>query len=201
MSPRHTHRRRLLLTVAVLCAALLSAGTAMADSDDWATVGAGARLAYQEPGMTDASGQDYMLALGLRGELLYAFGAEIEYVPLSDRLESDIYRSSLRLTAHLHLVNSRYFDFHLGVGLASDSLGDLVNLEGASTLYRLGAGTEIVLGGHWAIGIDGYWNLPGLGYYNQRLTASLQDGGEVANPREQIDPSQIEFGFALRYYL
>ena len=199
MPPRSTHRR--LCTVALVCGVLFAASPALADSDSWATAGLGARLAYQEPGMTDATGQDYMLALGLRGELFYAFGAEFEYVPLASRLEQDIYRSSLRLTVHLHLVNSRYFDLHLGAGLASDTFGDLFNTEGASTVYRLGAGTEIVLGGHWALGIDGYWNLPGIGYYNQRLTSSLQDTGEIPSPSEQIDPRQIEFGFALRYYL
>ncbi len=201
MSPRCTTRRSLFLAAAVFCGAIAVATPAMADSDSWATVGAGARLAYQEPGLTEATGQDYMLALGVRGEFLYAFGAEFEYMPLAKRLEDDIYRSSLRLTVHLHLVNSRYFDLHLGAGFASDSFGDLVNVEGASTVYRLGVGTEIVLGGHWALGVDGYWNLPGLGYYNQRLTASLQDEGEVPSPSDQIDPSQIEFGFALRYYL
>lgn len=199
MPPSSTHRR--LCLAAVTCGVLLVCSPALADSDSWATVGAGARLAYQEPGLTEATGQDYMLALGLRGEFLYAFGAEFEYVPMAERLESDIYRSSLRLTLHLHLVNSRYFDLHLGAGLASDGFGDLFDTEGASTVYRLGAGMEVVLGGHWALGLDGYWNVPGIGYYNQRLTASLQDSGEIPNPREQIDPRQIEFGFALRYYL
>lgn len=193
--------RSLWIICLVVSGVLLSSAPALADSDSWATVGAGARVAYQDQGASEATGQDYMLALGLRGEFLYAFGAEFEYMPLPSRLEEDIYRTAMRFTLHLHLVNSRYFDLHLGTGLASDGFGDLFNMEGASTVYRVGAGTEVILGGHWAIGFDGYWNLPGLGYYNQRLSSSLKEDGEIANPKDQVDPSQIEFGLSVRYYL
>ena len=120
---------------------------------------------------------------------------------MASRLERDIYRTPLRLTGHLHLVNSQYFDLHLGVGLASDGFGDLVDIEGASTVYRAGLGMEIVIGGHWALGLDGYWNLPGLGHYNSRLTTSLQEERGIPSPSGQIDSTQIEAGVALRYYL
>ena len=175
--------------------------SASAESDSLATLGAGARILHQQPGATAEAGQDTMFGLGLRAEFLYLFGAEFEYVPMAVRLSQDIYRAPLRLTGHLHLVNSRYFDLHLGVGMASDGFNDLVDVEGRSTVYRAGVGMEIVAAGHWAVGLDGYWNLPGLGHYNQRLSTSLRNEQGVPNPTEQVDSRQIEVGLSLRYYL
>jgi hypothetical protein len=190
-----------ILFLTVSLTALAFSSEASADSDSLVTVGAGARLVHQQSGATADSGPDTMLGLGLRAEFLYAFGAEFEYVPMAMRLQRDIYRSPFRLTGHLHLVNSRYFDFHLGVGMASDGFGDLLDLEGGSTVYRAGAGMEIIVGGHWAVGLDGYWHLPGVGHYNERLRRSLQEERGVPSPSDQVDSRQIEVGVALRYYL
>ena len=98
-------------------------------------------------------------------------------------------------------MNFKYFDLYLGVGLASATFSDLVDIEGPSTVYRVGGGAEVILGGHWALGVDAYWGLAGIGYFNKRLTESLQSEQVIPDPRDQIDPDQIELGFALRYYL
>ncbi|MEL6181029.1 MAG: hypothetical protein AAFS10_18875, partial [Myxococcota bacterium] len=186
--------------VAVVVVALLGAPSmAWADADSLVTLGASTRVAYQTPGVTEASSEDYSFHVGLRLELLYLFGAEIEYTPVPERLADDIYRPSLRLTGHLHLLNLQHFDLYLGVGMASDSFAGVVDPEGEQTLYRMGGGFEIIPGHHWAIGFDGYWNVAGLGHYNTRLGDSLQEGDGVPDPREQLDPGMMEFGVALRY--
>jgi hypothetical protein len=191
------------VAAAAMCMALLCmGGVAWADSDSLATVGLSGRMTYQTPGELAQSGQDYGLHMGLRTEFLYVFGAEFEYAALQGNAGQDIYRPTMRLTGHLHLVNSRYFDLHLGLGLASAQFGDLVNVEGATTVYRTGVGMEVILGGHWAVGLDSYWSVAGLGHFNDRLRDSLQsEEGGFPDPREQVDPTQIEVGLALRYYL
>lgn len=190
------------VAIVALSAALLGCPeAAWADSDSLATLGASTRVAYQTPGVTEASGNDYSLHLGLRAELLYLFGAEFEYTPVPDRLANDIYRPSLRLTGHLHLLNLEHFDLYLGAGMASNTFKGVVNPEGEQTLYRAGGGFEIIPGNHWAIGFDGYWNVAGLGHYNTRLSESLEGGDGMPDPREQVDPRMMEFGVALRYYL
>lgn len=200
---RSMNMGRRAATAAAVCMTLLCMGSvAWADSDSLATVGLSGRMTYQTPGELAQSGQDYNFHLGLRTEFLYVFGGEFEYAALPGGAGKDIYRPNMRLTGHLHLVNSRYFDLHLGLGLASANFGDLVNVEGTSTVYRTGVGMEVILGGHWAVGLDSYWNVAGLGYFNDRLRDSLQgEEGAFPNPRDQVDPSQIEVGLALRYYL
>jgi hypothetical protein len=194
-------RKKLLVAALAALASVGWGASAWADSDSLATLGFSGRVTWQAPGAAAEAQQDYSFHAGLRAEFLYVLGAEFEYAPLPERLQGDIYRPSMRLTGHLHLVNSRYFDLHLGVGMASSRLGDLFDVEGATTVYRAGAGMEVVLGGHWALGLDSYWGVAGLGYFNQRLRASLQEGGGFPSPQEQVDPSQIEVGLALRYYL
>ncbi len=192
-----------VVTFSLLVLAMLAApAVAFAESDSWATLGASGRVTWQAPGETPAAQNDIAVHLGLRGELFYVFGAEFEYTPVPENQRADIYRPSMRLTGHLHLVNSHYFDLHLGVGLASAGFGDLINPEGDTTLYRAGAGMEFIISGHWAIGVDTYWSTAGLGHFNKRLRASLQDETEgFPNPADQLSPTQLEAGLALRYYL
>ncbi len=179
-----------------LCAAPSSAH---ADSDSWATLGLSGKMVYQGP--SEQAGENYLFGMGLRAELLYLFGAEFEYAPMSSKLSQDIYRTPLRLTGQLHLMNYRYFDFYLGAGLASDRFGDLVNPEGPSTVYRVGAGMEVIIVGHWALGVDAYWHVPGVGHFNKRLRDSLQNEQGIPDPMDQVDPGQVELGVALRFYL
>ena len=191
---------RYITALAVLLMAMASS-VVLADSDSLATLGFSGRMSYQTPGQTVASGEDYTFHGGLRLELFYLFGAEFEATYVPDELSGDIYRPSYRLTGHLHLMNFRYLDFYLGVGLASAELGDVVNIEGPSTIYRAGGGLEIIIAGHWALGVDAYWSVAGIGYFNKRLTESLQNDQGIPDPMEQVDPGQIEVGLALRYYL
>ena len=194
-------KRALALTITVITVLLSMVTVASAESNSLLTLGATTRLAYQAPGETTKSGDDYSLHVGMRLELLYLFGAEIEYTPVPARLEGDIYRPSMRLTGHLHLLNFEQFDLYLGAGLAGDEISHLVDIEGQSTVMRVGGGFEIIPDGHWSIGVDGYWNVAGLGYYNEGLSDSLSQGGDIPDPRDQIKPGMIELGLALRYYL
>lgn len=174
---------------------------ARADSDSLFTLAGSTKVAFQGQGDTVATGSDFGLYLGMRLEALWLFGAEFEYTPVQHGIADDIYRPSLRATAHIHVVNFSVFDMYLGAGMAADGFGDLVDLEGASTVYRFGGGFEVIPDGHWAIGVDGYWNIAGVGYFNTRLNTSLDQEGGLPDPLTQVDSKNIEIGLALRYYL
>ncbi len=187
--------------LAVVLMGLGWASVARAESDSVVTLGFSGRLSFQKPGQSLEGGEDYLLHAGMRVELLYLLGAEFEAAYVPDRLSGDIYRPGYRLTGHLHMANYQYFDLYLGVGLASGRFKDVVDVEGETTVYRVGSGMEIILGGHWGLGAEVYWSVAGLGHFNKRLTESLQNEQGIPDPLDQVDPGQIEVGIALRYYL
>ena len=187
----------------------MGAAVAHAESDSIVTAGVSTRVALQNSGESASGGTDYTLHVGARVELLYVLGAEIEIAQIPPQMRGDIYRPSMRLTGHLHLFNSESFDLYLGAGTAARHGGDLLDIRGETTMYRLGGGMELVRGGHWAFGMDLYWNVAGIGFYEGKIEEKEAELSAAATPEEVeaaleerpgFDAGHYELGFAIRYF-
>ncbi len=198
-----------LSVVTVAALVTLWGAAAAAESDSIATLGLSTRVAVQNAGQAPESGTDFTMHFGARVELLYVLGAEVEIMQGQPRLAGDIYRPTLRLTGHLHLLNTEYVDLYLAAGTAASRGGDLLDVKGESTMYRLGGGLDLIHGGHWALGADGFWNVAGASFYRDQIDTHEQALTSATSPEAlqaalddppRFDAGHYEIGFSLRYF-
>ena len=166
------------LQITILLVALSFTCTASADSYSKLTLGVGTAVGVNHTSsfQSDATAS-FNSEFNLKIKALRVLGLEFSYAPTETKNDDTdlVFDGSLRLSALLYVVPTRYVSAFLKVGVAANNFKDLVKPVGDSSSYHAGLGLEIEAGDNFVIGAEFLFLAPGIASVKNTIEAYAND--------------------------